>query len=123
MVQIPEVMYVSIILSLHFKHQNMRLSLKERTEISLWAVKIFGSGTKVYLFGSRAIDAKRVGDIDLLIIPPDDSDRTGLFEKKIRFLSRVLDRIGEQKMDVIVKYPDDNRGIVKTAISEGIQIC
>lgn len=101
----------------------MRITIKEKDVISSSAKQIFGSDTKVLLFGSRANDQSRGGDIDLLIIPPVDTIRSEIFSKKIQFLTRVLDRIGEQKMDVIVKYPDDTRGIIQTALNEGIRLC
>lgn len=101
----------------------MRLTEKEKEYILQFATQIFGYNTKVYLFGSRAIETARGGDIDLLIIPPVNLESSEFFTKKIQFLVRVLDKIGEQKMDVIVKYPDDTRGIIQTAIQEGIQLC
>ena len=101
----------------------MRLTPKEREIISSKATQIFGFNTRVVLFGSRAVDTSRGGDIDLLIIPPDDSARSEYFNKKIQFIVKVLSSIGEQKMDVIIKYPEDTRGIIQTALKEGIQLC
>lgn len=101
----------------------MRITVTEKKAISSSAKQIFGSKTKVVLFGSRANDASRGGDIDLLIIPPDDSIRSDFFNKKFQFIVKVLDRIGDQKMDVIIKYPDDTRGIIQTALIEGVRIC
>lgn len=101
----------------------MRITVIEKKAISSSAKQIFGSDTKVVLFGSRVNDAKRGGDIDLLIIPPLDSVRSEFFKKKFQFIVKVLDRIGDQKIDVIIKYPDDTRGIIQTALNEGIRIC
>lgn len=101
----------------------MRLTIRERAVISSNAQQIFGFDTKVTLFGSRANDLSRGGDIDLLIIPPMDSIPTDLFNKKIQFIVKVLDNLGDQKIDVIVKYPNDTRGIIQTALNEGIRIC
>jgi len=101
----------------------MRITVTEKKAISSSAKQIFGSKTKVVLFGSRANDSSRGGDIDLLIIPPEDSVRSDFFNKKFQFIVKVLDRIGDQKMDVIIKYPDDTRGIIQTALIEGVRIC
>jgi predicted nucleotidyltransferase len=101
----------------------MRLTTKEKDAISNTAIQVFGISTKVVLFGSRAIDTSRGGDIDLLIIPPVDSVRSEFFDKKIQFIMKVLSSIGDQKIDVIVKYPDDTRGIIQTALNEGVQLC
>jgi hypothetical protein len=59
---------------------------------------------KVYLYGSRVDDTKRGGDIDLLLIP-DDETITPLklsIEIQKRFFSRC-----EQKLDVLI-YSEDN---------------
>jgi predicted nucleotidyltransferase len=101
----------------------MRLTTKEKDAIRTSAIQVFGSNTAVVLFGSRAIDTSRGGDIDLLIIPPEGSIHSEIFNKKIKFIVKVLDHIGDQKMDVIVKYPDDTRGIIQTALNEGVRIC
>jgi predicted nucleotidyltransferase len=101
----------------------MRLTAKEKDAIRTSAIQVFGSHTEVVLFGSRTIDTSRGGDIDLLIIPPQGSIRSEIFNKKIQFIVKVLDYIGDQKIDVIVKYPGDTRGIVQTALNEGVRIC
>ena len=100
----------------------MRITLKEKDVIKSTAMQLFGSKTKVVLFGSRAVDTAKGGDIDLLIVPPDNLNRSEFFDKKIKFLTTVQDQIGEIKMDVIVKYPDDKRMIIETAIKEGIEL-
>jgi len=101
----------------------MRITNREKNIILRFAVQIFGLNTKVFLFGSRSIDSAKGGDIDLLIIPPEGLDKSEFFNRRIKFVIKVLDKIGEQKMDVIVRYPDDNRGIIQTALNEGIQLC
>ena len=52
---------------------------------------------RVFLFGSRTDDSAAGGDIDLLI----ESKIIG-FAAKIEFLMRLKERIGEQKVDVLV---------------------
>ena len=101
----------------------MRLSAKEADVIRTCALQVFGISTKVLLFGSRVIDTRRGGDIDLLIIPPLETVRTELYSKKMQFIVKVLNSLGDQKIDVVIQYPDDNRSIVQTAIKEGIPLC
>ena len=52
---------------------------------------------RVFLFGSRADDRARGGDIDLLV----RSDRIG-FAEKLLLKVRILDRIGWQQLDLVV---------------------
>ena len=101
----------------------MRITPKDKDIISYNAKQIFGIETSVVLFGSRVNDSSRGGDIDLLIIPPFNALRSEFFTKKFQFIVKVLDSIGDQKIDVIIQYPDDNRGIIQTAHNEGIRLC
>ena len=52
---------------------------------------------KIFLFGSRANDRARGGDIDLLV----RSERIGLAEKLLLKV-RILERIGWQQLDLVV---------------------
>ena len=116
-------MVFSIALIDNYSDVIMRLTKIEVDVIRNCAFQIFGKSTKVVLFGSRAIDTSRGGDIDLLIIPPVDSVRAELFNKKMKFIVNVLNSIGDQKIDVVIQYPDDNRSIVQTALNEGLELC
>jgi len=53
---------------------------------------------QVYLFGSRADDGARGGDIDLLVV----SDKLA-FRDLLRLRLRILDRIGWQQLDLVVR--------------------
>ncbi len=64
-------------------------------------LEIFNSvdpAARVFLFGSRANDHARGGDIDLLI----DSDRLTMQDLR-RARLRIYDQIGEQKIDCLLK--------------------
>ncbi len=77
----------------------MRLSQFEIETINTLAQKHFGSGTRVFLFGSRVEDNKKGGDIDLLI----KSNKDALtIRKKISFLADLKSMIGDQKIDVVL---------------------
>ena len=93
----------------------MRLSQKEIRAIIESFNKIFKSG-KIYLFGSRVDDKKRGGDIDLFI---QTDNRDNLIEKKINFLVSLKEKIGEQKIDVVISK-DKTRPIEQKAMEEGI---
>jgi predicted nucleotidyltransferase len=66
-----------------------------------------------YLFGSRAMDHARGGDIDLLLLT---SEKLPL--SQIRGIRRgILNEIGEQKLD-IVNFPRSSRHPFKDAALE-----
>ena len=72
----------------------MRLSNFYQETIKSTGLEIFGNDTKIYLFGSRADDTKRGGDIDLYIDAINNND---LFEK-IQFLTKLHKRLGDKLM-------------------------
>lgn len=96
----------------------MRITPLERQVIKEEAVRAFGEDAKVFLFGSRADDAKRGGDIDLYIEVKDKKD---LFAKEIRFLSKVKQRTEDQRIDVVFNE-DPQRLIEQEARKWGIPI-
>lgn len=74
---------------------------------------------KITLFGSRADDSKRGGDIDLLI----ESNSEVSLEQKIKILAKLELRGIERKVDLIVKTPSaKEESIFKIAKSEGIEL-
>lgn len=83
----------------------MRLSPREALLIRETAEARFGPGTVVRLFGSRADDARRGGDIDLHITA-GDPDRVSL-ENEIRFRVDLEGAIGEQRVDLVLRRPSD----------------
>jgi len=95
----------------------MRLSNRYIEVIKKHFFNIFKEG-EIYLFGSRVDNSKRGGDIDLYLKVKDHSN---LFEKKIKFLSRVKRELGEQKIDIIFNV-DEKRIIEKEAKRWGIKL-
>ncbi len=95
----------------------MRLSKRYIAIIKDKFQEFFKEGD-VYLFGSRVDDKKKGGDIDLYFVLKDHHN---LFEKKIKFLSRVKRELGEQKIDIIFNQ-DENRLIEQEAIKWGIKL-
>jgi uncharacterized protein len=57
--------------------------------------------SSVYLFGSRLDDTKKGGDIDLLVHTKHKPDR----KTKAKIRSKIWERIGEQKIDLVFDYP------------------
>lgn len=74
----------------------MRLSHHEISSIRS-AVLAFDSIAKIYLFGSRAKDSAKGGDIDLLI----ESFIIGYTEKR-KIRTQIKKLIGDQKIDILI---------------------
>ncbi len=97
----------------------MRLTEYEIKAIKETAVKFFDASSNTYIFGSRVDDAKKGGDIDIFIETDKNKD---IFENKIKFLVELEKKIGERKIDVIIKNidSDENLPIYKIARTQGV---
>ena len=93
----------------------MRLSKREIEAILQVAEDIYGADVKVYLFGSRVDDSRRGGDIDLLV--RTTSEKKGILDR-VRMASRIKSLIGDQKIDIIGDYEDNQ--VVQEALKNGI---
>ena len=74
----------------------------------------------MWLFGSRVDDAKKGGDIDLLVRPSPTAEQT--FAQKVSMLALLEKLLGERKIDLVIEHPSDNRPIVSVAHSTGIKL-
>lgn len=93
----------------------MRLSESERQAI-LSAIGAQDPQADVFLFGSRAHDDTRGGDIDLLVLSRQ-IDLMG----KLDILGDLHRHLGEQKIDLVV-YPDLGQPFARIAADEGIRL-
>lgn len=82
----------------------MRLTEFETPTLKETAKACFGDATVVRLFGSRADDSKRGGDIDLLI-ETQAIDPAHAAAAHTRFVAAICTALGEQKLDVLIDYP------------------
>lgn len=82
----------------------MRLSEHEKESLKHAALTCFGYGTRLRLFGSRADEHRKGGDIDLLI-ESHLTDPADIAKAHTRFLSQIYTCLGEQKVDVLIDYP------------------
>jgi len=72
----------------------MRIAPSEAKATKETASAIFGERAAVWLFGSRADDALRGGDIDLYIeLPPEDY----VYAKKLHFWCELIKLLGDHK--------------------------
>lgn len=77
----------------------MRLSNKEKTDIQTIFSKTKGALTaSLFLFGSRVDDAKKGGDIDLLIV--FESNTEMLKFNRLDFIVALKKAIGDRRIDV-----------------------
>jgi len=96
----------------------MRLSNRILNIIKQCIYNSFGD-VKVYLFGSRADDTKKGGDIDLAIDTCISSEE--FKNKKIKFLTSMI-RLGfELKID-LVRYKNDDRLLCQEIKNNSIRI-
>ena len=105
----------------------MRLNDDQIQAIRQAATNAFGQGTSVWLFGSRVDDAKKGGDIGLLVCPQvrsaeDAAEPQQTFMQKIKMLTLLERYLGERKIDLVVEQAQDPRPIVEVAHKTGIKI-
>ncbi|EDP73620.1 nucleotidyltransferase domain-containing protein [Hydrogenivirga sp. 128-5-R1-1] len=101
--------------------QNLRLTEDEIKAIKEIAKEIFGKGVKVWIFGSRADPNKKGGDIDIYIEIPN-FEKTDIFDKKVKYLVNLEEKIGEQKIDLIIAPYDCKKFYCLEAKNTGIRI-
>lgn len=98
----------------------MRLSPDEARAIKAAAAFAFGPDATIRLFGSRADDRRKGGDIDLHVEVAPDVDA---WEAQFRFEENLFARIERQRVDVIVrKRGEPERGIDLIARRDGIAL-
>lgn len=100
---------------------NIRLEEWEIQEITKSFKESFDKNDHLWLFGSRAYPEKRGGDIDLYVeMMIFDSKKA--YEQKSEFWSSLQDRLGEQKIDIVIRDPNQDLLIYKVAREEGIKL-
>jgi len=95
----------------------MRLGAHEISIIT-GSVNRLDPDAEVYLFGSRTDDAARGGDIDLLVV----SEKLG-FRDVLKLRREILDRIGWQQLDLVVRRRDQlNEPLAAVALESGVKL-
>ena len=96
----------------------MRLDQRTREEIREAAKRFFDAD--VYLFGSRADDTRRGGDIDLYIesaLSPEEAVRA-----RLSMLAHLYRRIGERRIDLVLNTGRSDEPIFRVAKREGMKL-
>ncbi len=126
--------------------KKVRLTEEEIKAIVETAKEVFGKKVKVWLFGSRVDLNQRGGDIDLYIEVGACQLKTGrkpfvvpnafvklsrseveipkgeILDKKLTFLVKLDEKIGEQKVDLIIRPPNSEDEISLTAKGSGVRL-
>ena len=79
----------------------MRISEQQRQIIKQTICKYFGVDSQVRLFGSRADDNTRGGDVDIYI-EPQIQDVDDIVDAKLDTLVALHQLLGEQKIDLVI---------------------
>ncbi len=93
----------------------MRLSQTE-IEAIRQTVRYLDGQARICVFGSRADDTKKGGDIDLLIL----SEKLSEYDRRTIRL-RLHEKLGEQKIDIVIAR-DLSDPFVRVAFHEGMEI-
>ena len=76
------------------------------------------------LFGSRVDDAKRGGDVDLLVEMPAFMSTDDIVSLRSLFTAQLYRRMGERRIDVLMTAldADDDRLIVTEARRQAVEL-
>ncbi|WP_028950178.1 nucleotidyltransferase domain-containing protein [Sulfurihydrogenibium subterraneum] len=97
----------------------LRLSKEEIQAIKDLALDIFGKDVRLWIFGSRANQSRKGGDIDIYI---ETHNLENIVEKQIKYLSRLKLKIGDQKIDLIIRPYDCEEIICLEAKNTGVRL-
>lgn len=98
----------------------MRLSDRELTAIKSSFQKHFGPNDHLWLFGSRADDTRKGGDIDLYV--ETELSAKEAVQGKIKFDAELMMTIGEQRIDIVLNlvHSDTKLPIYEIAKETGV---
>ena len=81
----------------------MRLTQAQQQITKITIERVLGKASRIWLFGSRADDALRGGDIDLLIETDEVLDNRAKILCKLHGALTLA--LGERKLDILLKDP------------------
>jgi predicted nucleotidyltransferase len=93
----------------------MRISEFQK-QVIVNAIKNADPHARAWLFGSRADDSKKGGDIDIGIL----SGKIGVAEET-KIKRDICGKIGEQKIDIVVSK-DGEQAFFKFAVMKGVML-
>jgi predicted nucleotidyltransferase len=93
----------------------MRITDAEKDAL-VHSVRQADANARIWLFGSRLDDSKKGGDIDIAVLSPLIK-----IPERMRIRRTIMDRIGEQKIDIVVSS-DGTDPFFRLAAETGIRI-
>jgi len=93
----------------------MRLATEEQSAIRQ-AITQADADALVYLFGSRADDTSKGGDIDLLVL----SKKINIMAK-LDILAQLHQQLGDRKVDIAI-YPDATRPFPRMVMQDAVRL-
>ena len=96
----------------------VRLKEWQIHEIQKAFVASFEKNDHLWLFGSRADLTKKGGDIDLFIETSKELD--SITAARSNFHTALMVALGEQKIDIVIKFDQTNLLIHKIAKEQGV---
>ena len=94
----------------------MRISVFEK-DVIVNTITACDPKAKIWLFGSRADDSQKGGDIDI-----------GILSKKINFMEKlgikinICEKIGEQRIDLVISKTGDTAFFKYAVMKQGITL-
>lgn len=95
----------------------MRIS-KEQIELLKKNILTLLPNAAIYLFGSRADNTKKGGDVDIMVL----SDRELIWKEKSMIKYKYFEKFGEQKIDIVSFSFKDKNPFKQLVIKEGVKL-
>ncbi len=102
----------------------MRISNQEKTAFITILSSYVTAPCQLCLFGSRADDKAKGGDIDLLLILDNEENRQRVAFDKANILAQIKNTIGDQKIDLILTTQEgmEKSAFLQSVFEESIQL-
>ena len=99
----------------------MRLTEKQVASIKTATTEIFGPEARVWLFGSRADDSRRGGDVDLMVEAAETLNAPAVLAARLS--ARVSRGMHGRHVDVVVHAPGSpEQPIHRAARTHGVRL-
>ncbi len=101
------------------KIKDIRLTEEELKAIKNIGKEVFGENVRLWLFGSRINPKARGGDIDIYV---EVQNMENWLDKKLDFLVKLKEKIGDQRIDLVLKPYDCEEEICIEAKRTGVRL-